>query len=103
MSPQRKRGQFFFERRFLFSKDYWISFQKDFRIFLWFSIGSGSGFSSDFGHLDSLTQEYGTVFLRTLGLWFFHSDFGLRTLVFSGSSDFGFSFGFLDVGFSFGL
>lgn len=62
-----KRGQFF-ERRFLFSQDNWISFQKDFRIFLVFSKGQWTRF---FGlwTLDGLTQEYGLVFRI--------SDFGL--------------------------
>lgn len=54
MPPQRKAGATFFERRFLFSKDYWISFQKDFWIISGFSKGRWTlVFLSDFGHFGS--------------------------------------------------
>jgi hypothetical protein len=123
MPPQRKRGQFFFERRFLFSKDDWISFQKDFRIFhLVFQRDVDLVFTDNWTFWIGLTQGYDLVFLSDFGLvfpgsgpWFF---FGFLDLVFL--SDFGlvflwivglgfsldrwtrFFFGFLDLVFSFG-
>ena len=125
MSPQRKRGQFFFERRFLFSKDDWISFQKDFRIcHLVFQRDVDLVFYGQLD-LDGLTQGYDLVFLSDSGPWFFFGllDFGFSWIFgpwfffgsldvgflsdsglwfFSGSLDAGFSFGFLDSVFSFG-
>ncbi len=106
MSPQRKAGTTFFERRFLFSKDYWISFQKDSWIFSGFSMGRWTWFFfRTLDVLDRFTQEYGSVF-RTSDVGF---SYGFWTLVFPGFLDlvflwivgcwFSFSSGFLDLVF----
>lgn len=63
-----KRGQFF-ERRFLFSQDTWISFQLDFRIFLGFFKGT----------MDSVFRTLDFGWFNT-GIRFGFSDFGLWTL-----------------------
>lgn len=86
MSPQRKRGQLFFERRFSFvlkgldtfskglldlgfSKGRWIwFFLSDFGLWTGFSKGRGSGFSFGLG--------LWTWFFKGMWIWFFFSDLG---------------------------
>jgi hypothetical protein len=83
MPPQRKAGATFFERRFLFSKDYWISFQKDFWIILGFSTDGGFGFSFGlwtfgsfytgirFGFSDIGPDSYREILQSDFWTWFF--------------------------------
>jgi hypothetical protein len=95
MPPQRKAGAIFFERRFLFSKDYWIGFQKDFRIFhLVFQRDVDLVFTDNWTFWIGLTQGYDLVFL---------SDSWISGLGFSLDFRIWFFFRTLDLGFSFGL
>ncbi|OQP62335.1 hypothetical protein A3860_28645 [Niastella vici] len=121
-------GNSFLRDGFCFQRITGSVFKRTFGSYFGFQLDLDLVFLRTLDILDSLTQEYVTVF-RTLGLWFFFrtwtsvflldfglrtlvflSDFGLRTLVFLGIrilvflSDFGLLVFQLDVelGFSFG-